>query len=162
MGKEVGCSPPHHPRIYSQFENHKIFLQNEGRSFSSCLVCVPIQSIQAELIVWVFSYIQAVLTFIPETEVTLIFFCICLLYQSFRRLVWDIILMTRVCKCFRTGLRGFSCFQLLEKDCRGIEVRSFAKLQKSLQFFGTFTIFNKMSTSFEDKLPTNRCKYPNI
>ncbi|XP_063003771.1 cyclic nucleotide-binding domain-containing protein 2 [Elgaria multicarinata webbii] len=39
--------------------------------------------------------------------------------KNFHRLIVDIILMIKVCKCFRFGLKGFSGFHLIEKDCRG-------------------------------------------
>ncbi|KAM6463248.1 cyclic nucleotide-binding domain-containing protein 2 isoform 1-T2 [Liasis olivaceus] len=39
--------------------------------------------------------------------------------ENFHRLIVDIILMIKVCRCFRAGLKGLSGFHLIEKDCRG-------------------------------------------
>nr|XP_020666009.1 cyclic nucleotide-binding domain-containing protein 2 isoform X1 [Pogona vitticeps] len=39
--------------------------------------------------------------------------------KTFRRLIVNIILLSRVCRCFRSGLKGFQGFQLIEKDIRG-------------------------------------------
>ncbi|KAJ7345445.1 hypothetical protein JRQ81_001395 [Phrynocephalus forsythii] len=41
------------------------------------------------------------------------------LLGTFHRLIVDIILLIRVCRCFRRGLKGFQGFQLIEKDTRG-------------------------------------------
>ncbi|XP_044288085.1 cyclic nucleotide-binding domain-containing protein 2 [Varanus komodoensis] len=38
--------------------------------------------------------------------------------QLSHQLIVDVILMIKVCKCFRHGLKGFSGFQLIRKDCR--------------------------------------------
>ncbi|XP_033008106.1 cyclic nucleotide-binding domain-containing protein 2 [Lacerta agilis] len=37
---------------------------------------------------------------------------------NFTRVGKNVILMIRVCRCFRRGLKGFSCFHLIEKDTR--------------------------------------------
>ncbi|XP_034993380.2 cyclic nucleotide-binding domain-containing protein 2 [Zootoca vivipara] len=42
-----------------------------------------------------------------------------LAFQHFHRVCKNVILMIRVCRCFRRGLKGFSCFHLIEKDTRG-------------------------------------------
>ncbi|KAH0621663.1 hypothetical protein JD844_023206 [Phrynosoma platyrhinos] len=39
--------------------------------------------------------------------------------KTFHRLIVNLILMIRVCRCFRNGLKGFQGFQLIERDCRG-------------------------------------------
>uniref|UniRef100_A0A670IGB3 Uncharacterized protein n=1 Tax=Podarcis muralis TaxID=64176 RepID=A0A670IGB3_PODMU len=54
-----------------------------------------------------------------DTIVSFIAFFLLPPAKNFHRFFKNVILMIKVCRCFRRGLKGFSCFHLVEKDTRG-------------------------------------------